>query len=70
MKKITFLLFFLSFIGFSQQTISFEENEGFSLGNLNNQNDWEVTEGSDGVLTNQVISNEHASDGSYSFKNA
>ncbi len=71
MKKIYTLLFALaSSLTFAQQTISFEASEGFQLGTLNEQNGWEVTEGSDGFITNQVISNEQASQGSFSFKNA
>jgi hypothetical protein len=71
MKKIYSLLFVsLSFATFAQQTISFEAGEGFQLGTLHQQNGWEVTEGSDGFIQNQVISNEAASDGSFSFKNA
>lgn len=71
MKKI--YLFALSMVGgilLSQTHISFESSEGYSLGNLHQQNNWEVTEGSDGVIQNQVISDEFSSDGSYSFKNA
>ncbi|MDQ7916802.1 T9SS type A sorting domain-containing protein [Mesonia sp. MT50] len=71
MKKISLLLLLtLSFSVFAQENISFEESEGFTLGNINTQNDWEVTEGSDGILTNQVISDEQAQDGVFSFKNA
>ena len=56
---------------FSQETISFETGESYTLGTLNNQNGWEVTESGDGAfLQNQVISNEQASDGTYSFKNS
>lgn len=56
---------------FSQETISFETSESYTLGTLNAQNGWEVTEDSDGVfLENQVVSDEAASDGTYSFKNA
>ena len=58
-----------SSLTFAQQTISFETTEGFQLGTLNTQNGWEVTEGTDGFITNQVITNEHASNGTYSFKN-
>lgn len=71
MKRFfTLLLLIISQSIFSQQIISFEESEGYTLGNLNNQNEWEVTEGSDGILTNQVISDEQAQDGVFSFKNA
>lgn len=70
MKKIYIMLMALtSSLTFAQQTISFETTEGFQLGTLNAQNGWEVTEGTDGFITNQVITNEHASNGTYSFKN-
>jgi len=59
-----------SSLTFAQQTISFEAREGFKLGTLNTQNKWEVTEGSNGFLQNQTVSNEKASQGTYSFKNA
>src|SRR5690625_3846078 len=65
---IIFLLF-SSFLS-AQTYIYFEAEEGFELGNMHEQNDWEVTEGADGIITNQVISDEEASDGVYSFKNA
>jgi len=66
----TILLAFATSFTFAQQTISFETSEGYQLGSLNTQNDWEVTEGSDGFILNQVVSNEKASQGSLSFKNA
>lgn len=56
-------------LSYAQENISFEENEGYTLGTINEQNDWEVTEGQDGFLTNQIITNEKASQGIYSFKN-
>lgn len=72
MKKIYVLLLTIvsAATSFAQQTISFEASEGYALGNLNEQNGWEVTEGSDGFISNQVISDEKASEGSFSFKNA
>jgi len=71
MKKIyVLLLTFASTLTFAQQTISFETAEGYSAGTLHQQNGWEVTEGSDGFITNQVVTNEKASEGIYSFKNA
>lgn len=71
MKYIFTLSFLLiSWITISQEQISFEESEGYSLGNLHQQNDWEVTEhDEDGIITNQVISDEAASKGAYAFKN-
>lgn len=53
----------------AQIEISFEQNEGFVLGSIHEQNTWEATEASDGIVENQIISNEKASDGTYSFKN-
>ncbi|MBC8643358.1 T9SS type A sorting domain-containing protein [Flavobacterium lindanitolerans] len=71
MKKIqTLLLALASTTLWAQQTISFETSEGYQLGTLHQQNGWEVTEGSAGFVTNQTVSNEAASTGSYSFKNA
>lgn len=70
MNKIFFLIFLANYISFAQQIISFEEDEGFVLGSLDNQNEWEVTEASDGILSYQVVTDEIASDGEFSFKNA
>ncbi|TPD71809.1 T9SS type A sorting domain-containing protein [Flavobacterium microcysteis] len=71
MKKIqTLLLALASTTLWAQQTISFETSEGYQPGTLHQQNGWEVTEGSDGYIANQTVSNEAASTGSYSFKNA
>lgn len=71
MKKIYFasLTLATSFV-LSQQTISFESNEGFEVGSIHHQNGWTVTEGSDGLITNQSITNETASNGNFSFKNS
>ncbi|GGB68127.1 hypothetical protein GCM10007424_05160 [Flavobacterium suaedae] len=70
--KNFYLLFasLLSSLTFAQQSTSFESSEGYELGTIHGQNDWEVTEGSDGLITNQVITDEEASEGSFSFKNA
>ena len=73
MKNIYSLsLAFLSVFTFAQQqeTISFETSEGFQLGTIHNQNGWTVTEGSDGFIQNQIITNEKYSEGGFSFKNA
>ena len=71
MKKSYFLLLaFLSATAFAQQTISFEAGEGYQLGTLHEQNGWEVTEGSDGFLQNQVLTDAFSSQGNFSFKNA
>lgn len=71
MKKIYSIFILLLFTASlqAQITISFEESEGFELGNIHDQNEWEVTEGADGIITNQVISDDMASDGAYAFKN-
>lgn len=68
--EFTILLSAICAVTFAQENISFEASEGFNTGTLHNQNGWEVTEGSDDVLENQIISDEQASDGDFSFKNA
>jgi len=71
MKKSYFLfLAFASSLTFAQSVISFESSEGYQLGTLHQQNGWEVTEGSDGFIQNQTITNAMSSEGSYAFKNA
>lgn len=71
MKNIySLVLAAVSTAAFAQQSISFETSEGYQLGTIHQQNNWEVTEGADGFLLNQVISNEKASTGTFSFKNA
>ncbi len=51
------------------QTISFEASEGYTLGNINGQNNWQVPQYSDGeYLQNQIITDEAASDGTFSLK--
>src|SRR6218665_896424 len=71
MKKSYFLfLAFASSLTFAQSVISFESSEGDQLGTLHQQNGWEVTEGSDGFIQNQTITNAMSSEGSYAFKNA
>jgi len=71
-KKFYFacaVAFALASTTYAQETISFETNEGYIIGSLNEQNGWEVTEGYNGFLTNQIITDERASDGILSFKN-
>ncbi|WP_179375015.1 T9SS type A sorting domain-containing protein [Winogradskyella wichelsiae] len=71
MKKITFLFIcsVLSLNLTAQQTISFESSEGFTLGDVHNQNSWISTGcGEDCNISTQLISDEQASDGNYSFK--
>ncbi|CAM3943403.1 T9SS type A sorting domain-containing protein [Flavobacterium antarcticum] len=71
MKKVYILLMAVaSSFSFAQESISFESSEGYALGTLHGQNGWEVTQGSDGLIQNQVITNEQASTGTFSFKNA
>ena len=71
MKYIYYTLCLLAAHTFTnaQETISFVAYEGFTLGTLNEQNGWEVTEGRNGFLTNQIVTDENASHGTYSFKN-
>lgn len=69
-NKYLLILLVCSALSFGQQKISFEASEGFKLGSINTQNDWEVTEGKNGFIQNQVISDEKSNDGIYSFKNA
>lgn len=69
-KNFIFLLTAICSSTIAQQTISFEANEGFQLGTINSQNGWEVSEGSDGLLENQIITDEFYSQGEFSFKNS
>lgn len=73
MKKLLYYptFFLLNCISLHAQTqISFEASENYSLGNIHEQNGWEVTEsGSAGIINNQIITSEKASSGTYSFKN-
>lgn len=65
------LLLLMTGVVFSQESISFEANEGYELGNLNTQNGWEVTDDNEGnFLENQVVTDAESSEGDYSFKNA
>lgn len=67
----TFILMFAVALANAQTLeISFEEAEGYTLGSIHNQNGWEVTEGLDGILANQLVSDEKAKDGLWSFKNS
>ena len=71
MKKfytIAFLLF--STLFFAQQTISFESNEGFAVGNINGQGAW-ISTPTGGIpenVENQSISSETATHGNASLK--
>lgn len=71
MKNLYFIVVTLFCTSISAQNlISFEASEGYTLGNINGQNGWTVTETSDGPLTNQTVSNEFANTGTFSFKNS
>ncbi len=69
-RKILLLAILSAQLFFSQETISFETSEGYTLGDINGQNGWTVTETSDGMLTNQIVTDEEAKTGNFSFKNA
>lgn len=50
-------------------TISFESSEGYSLGSIHNQDNWTATgDGQGNFLQGQVVSDDRASDGNFSFK--
>ncbi len=71
MKKITLLMICctLGMYMFAQQTISFETSEGYTQGDINTQNGWETTGTGPGTfITNQVVTDEEASDGTLSLK--
>ena len=71
MKKITFLFIcsILSLNLTAQQTISFQSSEGFTLGDIHNQSGWTSTGcGEDCNISTQLVSDEQASDGTYSLK--
>lgn len=58
-----------SFITVKAQTISFETAEGYSLGNINGQNNWTTTgDGSGGFIANQTVSSDRYSTGLHSLK--
>lgn len=69
-KNILATLVILTFcVGAKAQTISFETSEGYSLGNINGQSNWETTSNDQGGnIENQVITNGAASEGDNSFK--
>ncbi|QTV04643.1 T9SS type A sorting domain-containing protein [Faecalibacter bovis] len=55
---------------FGQEYISFEAHEGYTLGSLNTQNNWEITDDNQGnFLSNQIVTNEQKKDGDNSYKN-
>jgi len=71
MKKITLLLICLFMVTSGMaQTISFEAAEGYSLGDVNGQNNWTTSLSSvtGNPITNQLISAEQSTDGSNALK--
>lgn len=53
----------------AQQTFSFETSESYTLGNINGQNGWNSTVDGSGIYpSTQIISNDRASNGTYSLK--
>lgn len=72
MKKIYLMAAVMACATFSaQNVISFEAAEGYQPGTIKDQNGWDVTSDVDGnYLSNQVVSNEFATAGTFSFKNA
>lgn len=77
MKKILLsaAFLFVAFVGANaQQTISFEASEGFTLGDINEQNGWTTTTYSETeggptlYIDSQLISDELSSDGTQSLK--
>ena len=55
----------------AQQTISFEASEGFTLGDIHTQNGWTVTGcGLGCFVSNQDVSDEQATNGTFSLKTA
>ncbi|GGG65779.1 T9SS type A sorting domain-containing protein [Epilithonimonas arachidiradicis] len=68
-NKYLLILSLFSSFAFAQQTISFEASEGYTAGDINGQNGWEVTLNSDDEpIKNQVITTEKASEGTQSIK--
>lgn len=72
MKKILLSgLLFVATLGYSQQLISFEPSEGFTLGNVDGQSGWTTTGTGPGNpnITNQLITNtDHTGSGTNSLK--
>ena len=71
MKNTILLSLFIGAFSFgtNAQSISFETSEGYILGNLNGQNNWETTsDDQGGHVENQVITDEAASHRNYSLK--
>lgn len=69
MRKILLLgLLGISTFAFSQQLISFESSEGFTLGNIDTQVGWTTTSTGTSNVTNQVIVNTENTLGTNSLK--
>lgn len=72
MKKVLLGLLFVAAtqLMVAQQFISFEESEGYVLGNIHGQNSWFTTGYNNGAsnIENQVVTNEMAVGGTNSFK--
>ena len=63
------MLSLVSSFAMAQKSISFENNEGYTTGNIHGQNNWEVTLNSDELPINgQTITSESASAGSNALK--
>lgn len=55
----------------AQSVIDFEVSEGYQLGDIRNQNSWQVTDdGEENFIANQIITTEKFSSGAFSFKNS
>lgn len=71
MKKIySIACSLLAVLSFAQQTVSFEDNEGFISGNIHGQGSW-ISTPTGGIpenVTHQTISNDNATDGSSALK--
>lgn len=68
-NKYLLILSLVSSFAFAQQTISFEPSEGYTAGDINGQNGWEVTLNNDEApINNQTISTEKAFEGTQSLK--
>ncbi|SEH53187.1 T9SS type A sorting domain-containing protein [Epilithonimonas hominis] len=68
-NKYLLMLSLVSSFAMAQKSISFENNEGYTTGNIHGQNNWEVTLNSDELPINgQNITSESASAGSNALK--
>lgn len=68
-NKYLLMLSLVSSFAMAQKSISFENNEGYTTGNIHGQNNWQVTLNSDELPINgQTITSESASAGSNALK--